>query len=320
MKKIAALVLVFVIIILSPLLLYKNKTKIKINAADHTKDSDVNVTVSVDGEIKEMSLDYYLFGVLVGEMPVTFPMEALKAQAVAARTYTVSQMLKKPKDNHPDAQVCTDSTCCKAYLDPMEALYVWGEEAFSKSDIIRQAISDTDGMIIVYEEEPITAVFFSTSWGHTLDASLVWGNSVPYLVSVKSEGEEISPRYRGQVVIKNDDFKDTVLKYNENARFNGSADKWIKDIKRNYTGAVNSASIGGITLSGREIRTLFGLNSVNFEVSFKDGEIIFDTLGFGHEVGMSQYGACVMAQNGKNFNEIITHYYTDVEIVKYKLT
>ena len=163
-----------------------------------------------DGQVTEMDLNQYLWGVVAAEMPASFEPEALKAQTVAARTYTLSKM-ERTVEAHPDADVCTDITCCQAYIDPADAAANWGENAQTYTDKIAAAVADTDGMAALFQGQPIQAVFFSSAAGRTVDAVEVWGNAVPYLTSVDSpEGDEV-PNYHSTVTVPLDEFKSKLL-------------------------------------------------------------------------------------------------------------
>ena len=176
-----------------------------------TADGRVQVRVALgDGEVLTLPLDKYLWRVVAAEMPASFEPEALKAQTVAARTYTLSKM-ERTVEAHPDADVCTDITCCQAYIDPADAAANWGENAQTYTDKIAAAVADTDGMAALFQGQPIQAVFFSSAAGRTVDAVEVWGNAVPYLTSVDSpEGDEV-PNYHSAVEVRAADFKTKFL-------------------------------------------------------------------------------------------------------------
>jgi len=279
---------------------------------NYISDSDITITLLRDGELLDIPLFDYLLGVLYGEMPATFPFEAIKAQAAAARTYAVRYLVSGRSDDHPQADVCSDSSHCQAWHDPNEmppaALAVFSE-----------ALEQTDGIIITYEEKPIQAAFFSTSWGTTEQSENVWGGSLPYLVSVSSPGEEEAPRYSESLELTPEAFKKAILAAYPAALFSDDPTRWITNIILNPTGSVASLSVGGVTLTGRQLRGLIGLNSTNFTVTAQADKFIFRTLGFGHGVGMSQYGARAMALGGSDFEQILTHYYTGVTLCRYSL-
>lgn len=289
---------------------------------DYTYDANHRVTVLIDGTVREMDLDNYLVGVLAAEMPASFPVEALKAQAVAARTYTLykeslyGQNGEKAPESHQGAVLCGDSSHCKAYCDiDQRGKELWGANQSFYTDKITAAVKNTDGLIMVHDGKPIAAVFHAASAEKTESAVDVWGNHVPYLVSVSSPGGEASSSYHAAVELLQTDFAAAFQAVHPEADLSGAADGWFSQIKRSTAGGVISLSVGGVVVEGREIRSLAGLNSTNFTVSVQDQLLVFTTVGYGHGVGMSQYGARALALEGKTFDEILKHYYTGVDLL-----
>ena len=279
--------------------------------ADDDSLADANrwVTVLLGDEVHQMRLNAYLYGVVAGEMPASFPEEALKAQAVAARTYTVYKQ-SHPTGTHPQAEVCGDSTCCKAFATRDTLLERWGADYAVHADAIRESVNATDGQIITYEDEAILAVFHSTSSGMTERAADVWGGDLPYLQSVSSTGEDASPRYQASAEFSAEEGKQILLAAHPQMKLSGEPAQWFGDIQRSEAGGVTSLSIGGVRVSGGEVRKLFGLNSTYFTVNTTPSAVTFDTRGYGHGVGMSQYGARAMALEGKDYETILRWYYT----------
>ena len=282
-----------------------------------TAASDAQTTVQValeDGSVAALTMDEYLWGVVAAEMPVSFALEALKAQAVAARTYTVAKM-GRTVQAHPDAQVCTDITCCQAYITRQAALQNWGDRGEAYVEKITQAVAGTDGMILTYQGDPIQAVFFSSAAGKTVDAVEVWGSDVPYLSSVDSpEGEEV-PNYHSTVELSLSEFQQTLLAEYPNMSLSGDPPGWVGEVTQNSAGGVASMTIGGVAVSGTALRALFNLRSTTFTLTLSADQAVFSVTGYGHGVGMSQYGANAMANQGKTWRDIVTWYYTGVEIV-----
>lgn len=289
-----------------------------VDSSSDTEKGDKDVMVKVklaDGAVREMSMEDYLWRVVAAEMPASFQLEALKAQAVAVRTYTDTKM-GLTVENHPDANVCTDINCCQAYLEPEAAAGNWGTNADLYTDKINQAVAGTDGIIATYNGAPIQAVFFSSAAGRTVDAVEVWGNRVPYLTGVASpEGEEV-PNYHSTMSLGADGFKSIFLSQYPDAKLDGDSAGWFTNEVNNSAGGVAQMDIGGVTVAGSAIRTLFGLRSANFTVTAAEGSITFHVTGYGHGVGMSQYGANAMAGEGKTYQEIILWYYTGVKLEK----
>lgn len=269
-----------------------------------------------DGTVTELTMEDYLFGVVAAEMPASFEPEALKAQTVAARTYTLSKM-ERTVEAHPDADVCTDITCCQAYIDPADAAANWGENAQTYTDKIAAAVADTDGMAALFQGQPIQAVFFSSAAGRTVDAVEVWGNAVPYLTSVDSpEGDEV-PNYHSTVTVPLDEFKSKLLAQYPQADLSGEPAGWFANLVPNSAGGVETVDIGGTTVGGGSLRTLFGLRSTSFTVSASADGVTFSVTGYGHGVGMSQYGANALAKEGKSYDEILKWYYTGIDVAPY---
>ena len=277
-------------------------------------ESATEITLLHNGTTVTLPLEEYLYGVVAGEMPASFEPEALKAQAVAARTYTINRK-NSPHKDHPAADVCSDSTHCKAYLtaDELAQKFSNNPTDFEK---IRQAVDATKGQILVYDGEAISAVFHSTSSGMTENAEDVWGNPVPYLVSVPSEGEEASPRYTETKIFTLQEFQNKINASTKPVTFTQDQKNWFSDWVRNESGSVKSVSLCGTEFSGIELRSLLELRSANFTVEITDC-ITITTKGNGHGVGMSQYGANHLAKLGYTYEQILKKYYTGVEITNH---
>ena len=277
-------------------------------------DETTSVRVKLpDGTVTGMTMADYLWRVVAAEMPASFEPEALKAQAVAARTYAASK-LAAGEASHPDADLCTDINCCQAYITPQEAAENWGASAATYEAKISAAVADTDGVIATYGGAPIQAVFFSSAAGRTADAVEVWGNSVPYLTSVESpEGEEV-PNYHSTVAVPAEEFRTTLLSQVSGADLSGDPAGWFGTPELGSNGAVLTIPVGGVEVAGTILRTLFGLRSTVFTVRADSGAVTFSVTGYGHGVGMSQYGANAMAKEGRTYEEIVRWYYTGVEL------
>ncbi len=279
---------------------------------DFSASGEVRVYQADTGETVTMPLEEYIVGVVTAEMPASFETEALKAQAVCARTYTISKMnaQKEPDDAHHGADVCTNPAHCQAYTGKEKAYENWGRDADAYYKKITDATLATQGQIMTYDNQVVRAVFHSSNSGRTESAKDVWGGDFPYLTSVESGGEELSPRYQSTVEVSVSDFQNKILKTYPDADFKLP----IGNIVRTAGGAVGTIDVGGKTIKGTEMRTLFGLRSSNFTLEEKDGNMVFSVTGNGHGVGMSQYGANYMAAQGKAWKEILKTYYTGVEI------
>ena len=256
--------------------------------------------------VEERELQAYLTGVVAAEMPAAFPEEALKAQAVAARSYA---FYCAASHKHADADVCTDPGCCQAWLDEDALRQRWGGDYEANAGRIRQAVEATTGESLRYQGEPVFAAFHSSSAGATEDCSAVWGPE-PYLISVSSpETEGDVPGYVSTLRCAPLDFRDVILSAYPEADFSGPAERWIGALSRDASGRVESLTLGVVAIRGTELRRLFSLRSTAFTLDYRDGSFLFTVTGFGHGVGMSQYGAKVMAQDGADYTQILAHYY-----------
>lgn len=273
----------------------------------------VNVYFKSEDKVREVLLEEYIIGVLCAEMPASFDAEALKAQAVAARTYTINKI--KNNINAPEhigGDICTDFAHCQAYISEKDARKNWGKNADEYYKKCKDAVFKTSGEVMIYDDEPVKAVFHSSSSGMTENAKDVWGGDVPYLVSVESPGEELCPSHKSEVVKSIKEFK-TILSKEQKLDYKK---KIFGNIERSNAGAVKSIEIFGEKFKGTKIRSLFGLRSACFNVIQSGDNVIFKVTGNGHGVGMSQYGANYMASEGSKYEEILKTYYKGVEIVK----
>ena len=261
--------------------------------------SGVEVPVRTGDTVETRLLEEYLVGVVLAEMPASFEVEALKAQAVVARTYTMRTTQTGGK--HGDGSICTDPACCQAYIAPDSYLDRGGTEAAVEK--IRNAVEDTRGQVLVYEGELIEATYFSCSGGSTEDAVAVWGSDYPYLQAVDSPGEEHAAHYTDTVTFSPEQFLDALGEV-----LTGSPGSWFGEVSYTDGGGVDTMVIGDKTYKGTELRRLLSLRSTAFSVMAGE-EITITTRGFGHRVGMSQYGADAMALNGSTYPQILAHYY-----------
>ena len=275
-------------------------------------DGERSVTVLCDDKPVEMSAHDYLVGVLAAEMPATFEEEALKAQAVAARSYLERSMASK---KHEDADICSSPDCCQAYLSKKALKKEWGKDHDKYLSRIEAAVTGTDGEYLSYDGEAALTAFHSSSAGATENSGEIWGE-LPYLVSVSSpETEDDVPGFVSRVKQSDLDFRDTILYLKPDADMTGDADTWVGKITENDSGRVESVKIGGVKFTGTEIRDLFSLRSTAFKIKHADGAFTFTVTGYGHGVGMSQYGAQTMAKSGVNYKEILSHYYPGTILV-----
>ncbi len=278
----------------------------------------VSVYLHDKGIVENIELQTYLCGVLRGEMQPTYETEALKAQAVAAYTYLVYQKLYNydlKKDVHCGADICTDPSHCKAYLSEEVARSRWGDVWYDKFDLkIKTAVADTLHEAIVYEDKVINAVFFSVSSGKTESAENVWGYAIPYLVEVDSIYDTSAEGFESELVISVAEFKDT-LSREFGCEF-GESTLNIENINRSGAGGIITVTVGKKTISGTEFRMAFGLRSSNIVIEVENGSVVFKVKGYGHGVGMSQYGANQLAKQGYAYDEILRHYYSGTSLTQ----
>lgn len=257
-----------------------------------------------DGTWEETDLDAYLVGVVLAEMPASFEEEALKAQSVAARTYAWKANITGGK--HGDGSVCTQSDCCQGYLSQED--YIRKNGSWENLEKVRRAVYATSGQVLTYEGQLIEATYFSCSGGSTEDAQSVWGAELPYLRSVDSPGEEAAAGFWDREVFSYDDFQKEL-----GVTLEGEPEDWFGETTYTEGGGVASLEIGGEAYAGTLLRSKLNLRSTAFSVAVGE-QIVITTRGYGHRVGMSQYGADAMAVRGKTYREILAHYYQGTQI------
>ena len=253
-----------------------------------------------DGTVESMDMDEYLVGVVLAEMPSTFEAEAKKAQAVAARTYARKAWITGGK--HGDGSVCSQPGCCQAYLTAEEYLSMGGTQ--KAIDAAKAAVEATSGYVLTYEGQLIEATYFSCSGGVTEDAVAVWGTDFPYLRSVESPGEENAAHYTDTVYFTKSEFVQAL-----GLPLTGNPETWFGSIQYTSGGGVDTVNIGGVVCAGTFLRSKLGLYSTVFTLEPDPQGVTITTKGFGHRVGMSQYGADAMAVSGSTYGEILAWYY-----------
>ncbi|MEG1285247.1 MAG: stage II sporulation protein D [Romboutsia sp.] len=294
----------------------KKPKKEIINYETVNKDAPtINIYNHKLGKDEKKDIEKYLYGVLAGEMPSEFDIEALKAQAIAARTFVIQKKEKGTNAGHKNSVVCTDFRHCQEYKS-YEELQKNGEEWMKTSyPKIKQAVDETKGQIITYEGKAILPLYFSTSSGKTENSEEVFSGKYTYLQSVDSPYDKNSPKYTSTLKISNKDFVNTMSKsYVDMKVEESNLNNQIRILERSTGGAVEKIKVGNKEITGRDIRNIFGINSANFEIDFNDEYINILVKGYGHGVGMSQWGADGMAKEGYKYYEILTHYYTGTQI------
>ena len=287
-------------------------------AKSRKEEETVRVFLCGSKQVVSVSLEEYLTGVLAAEMPPTFHEEALKAQAVASHTF----LLRKQKEqaSSPDpalngADLSDDASRHQGYRSPADRKRKWGDKTESYEAKLEKAVRAVIDEQITYDGEPIAAAFHAVNGGQTLSAKQVWGGEIPYLKSVKSPGDKLSPDCTKTLALSESEFAQRAEKLGD-GRLTGEAKSWIGVIDADKNGLVKSIAVGGKSYSGQAFRTAMGLRSAVFTVEYRSGSFFFTTVGYGHGVGMSQYGADYLARQGKKWDDILMHYYTGVKIEK----
>lgn len=264
------------------------------------------ISVLIEGQVRQLDIETYVVRVVLAEMPASFDLEALKAQAVASRTYALRTCADGQKH---EGAVCTSYRCCQAYMT--EEAYLqrgWDPDNIAR---VQAAVYATAGQVLVHDGQWIRSTYFACSGGCTEAAVTVWGKDYPYLQSVKSPGEEETVYYTDTARFTPEQFQEAL-----GVGLSGEAHTWFGAITYTQSGGVETLVIGGVAYRGTTLRTLLSLRSTIFEVVVTDSEIIFVTKGYGHRVGMSQYGAEAMALEGCDYRQILHYYYKDVEIME----
>ncbi len=256
-------------------------------------------------EVENVFFEDYIIGVVASEMPASFALEALKAQALVARTYIIHHILNPVEA--PKEGIVEDTVTHQVFHNEQELRALWGSDYDWKIKKITEAVQATRGQVITYDGKPISASFFSTSNGYTENSEDYWISKLPYLRSVESPWDTVSPRFEDEKIISVTEFEASLgvkLGPNEVGEI----------IARTEGGRVASVNVGGKTFRGRDIRDKLTLSSSDFTWKRNGNSITIQTKGWGHGVGMSQYGANGMALEGKTYDKIIKHFYQGVEI------
>ena len=272
----------------------------------------VNLLHSKTGVVEPVLLDEYIVHVVAAEMPVDYELEALKAQAIVARTYTMYKITGDKK--HENADICDNSACCQAWISKEDRFNKWEDNCTIKWNKLVQAVNETKGKYITYNGKVINAFFHSNSSGKTEKPENVWGGSLPYLDVVETSGEENYPSYKSEVILTKPEFKEILESKYSSFKIDFKDSDCIKVISYTDGGRIGKIKIGNMEFSGVDIRKIFNLKSANFDVSIADDKVCFTVLGYGHGVGLSQTGSDALAKQGLDANGIIKHFYKNIEI------
>ncbi len=302
MKK---FIIITIMISIIPFLFAKTFTKKDNIKFKYITNNIIRVLDEKTGQITEIPFEDYIKGVVASEMPTTFELEALKAQAVASRSYATYQMNgNKTKDYD-----VTNTTTNQVYKTENQLKQIWKEEYPEKINKIKKAVTETENQILTYNNQVVNAMFFSTSTGVTENSEEIFSSKVPYLRSVSSKWDEESPSYQDTYKLTLNDFYNKLsLPYNQTIT--------ITNIEKTTTGRTKKLNINGQTINGRKLAQKLSLRSNYFDITQNEENITITTKGFGHGVGMSQYGANGMAKEGYKYDQILKYYYQNTEIKK----
>lgn len=327
--------IIFTILIVMPLIFLKtgkdstnafnldNENIVKNSGIIFPVNGKVKLYHKSEDKVEELELEEYIMGVVASEVPASFDEEALKAQAVAARTFYMNRRNNPCKDSKSkEADVC-DTTNCQVYMSKEERMAKWNSREAEKNwSKIEKAVLDTKGQVLTYEGSVLKyPQFFAISSGRTEDAKDVFSMDVPYLKSEESKGEEIAPKYKTTLEIPINEFIDKInTKYTTANLRKSNLSSLIKINSYTEAGSVKELKIGSAVVKGSEFRELFNLNSTNFKFDFGKNTVVINCTGYGHGVGMSQWGANVMAKSGSTYDKILKHYYygVEIEMIKYE--
>ncbi len=275
---------------------------------------EITLYLHETGQRVTIPLEEYLVGVVAAEMPASFHIEALKAQAVAARTYTLTRLNGGCSSG---CDLCSNSKCCQAYDTDGACRKKWGSSYNENIQKIREAVIETEGEALYYDGKLIEALYHAAAGGMTEDSENVFASARPYLRSVESENEVGSSHITDEEHMTRKEFVKAVNAAWPKAKLSASKLEDQVDIKERFkSGRVETIRLGGATVTGRDLRGALELRSANFTIKYTKNDVIIYTRGYGHGVGMSQAGANGMAQEGAMYQEILKHYYTGVEIKK----
>ena len=277
--------------------------------AEAESDDTVSVFMSADEKTETLDMRDYIIGTVAAEMPASYEVEALKAQALAAVTYTEYLRLQNNGEMPDGAVISDDSSTHQGYMTKEQMQEKWGEAYDTYYNRIADAVDAVINEVIIYENRPVMAAYHAISTGRTESAENMWGSAVDYLVSVESEGDKYSSRFLSEVTISVSELKELL----KNNGYKCENDE-IKINSTTEAGTVSSVTVCGNEMTGMELRNLLSMRSPSFTVTKDDDTYIFSVKGYGHGVGMSQYGADWYAEQGYSYREIISHYYPGTEI------
>lgn len=284
--------------------------------SENAGENEVKILAAASGNIISTTELEYVIGCVASEVPATYHEEALKAQAVAAYTNLI-RLKQNPDSSLNGADISDSPQKHQGYFTEQQRREKWGDNYEKYSQKVEKAVKEVAGTVMTYNSEPIVASYCAISPGRTESAEVIWGTDIPYLQSISSPGDKLSPDFSSTLILTKEQFKEIAEKDGD-IKLGSEAEKWVSDVKysENGTGVVTSIKIGSKQLKGSQARTMFSLRSPSFTVKYENSSFTFKVNGYGHCVGMSQYGADYMARNGSNYKEILKHYYRGIEFTK----
>ncbi len=272
-----------------------------------TDETDENIVLlcHADGQLKTLNMREYIFGVVAAEISMSYEIETIKAQTVAAFTYT---LYKRSKNKAEDYDITDNPNVDQAYITVASAKEKWGEKAAEYEKKLNDVLDQVYGTYLCYNDQPIYAAYHAISSGKTEKSQSVWGNELPYLAETESMGDLLSPDYLSEKSVSAEEFRNA---FKDICTLPENEAEYIGEIVRSASGGAISVRVGNKQISGIEFRRLLSLRSQNFDVKYTDGVFNFTVRGYGHGVGMSQNGAEYMAAQGSTYTEILNWYYKD---------
>lgn len=265
------------------------------------------------GDVAAVPVEEFVLGAVCSEMPASFHLEALKAQAVSARTWALYQQRwheAHPSEELSDADFQADPLNWKGYVTEEQARERFGEQFSDYWGLLTQAVEETKGQVLCFEREPIAAAYHAISAGKTESAEYVWGSELPYLQAADSRGDELAPSFEETMTFADSEIK-TIFSAVE---FAEEPSAWLEIMERSPSSYVTEIQVGNLSMTGLEFRTALGLRSSCFTIVHGEDGFQITTKGYGHGVGLSQYGADFMGRQGYDYAEILAHYYPGTEL------
>ena len=267
------------------------------------------------GQVEKVAVLDYLYGAVAAELPPGFHLEAIKAQAVASHTYAL-YCQEHPSQDLGGADFSADPSNWEGYVTREQMLERYPDLGETYWEKIKNAVDEVASTVLVYQEEPILAAYHSMSAGATEFASNVWNGTVPYLIPVDSVGDTLADQFETSVTFASEQIKGILTEAYPDLTLSGDTRSWFQIISRSPSGYVLTLQAGNLQISGKDLRTLLGLRSTNFTITAQTNSFLFTTKGYGHGVGLSQYGADYMARQGSGYEEILLHYYTGTQLAQ----